>query len=229
MDSLGRSSSSVDRPSTPYTPRRCNVRVSSRPAPPDCRPPIGSDPPAHAGATGGRRRPRRTPDGCRRAGDDLPPHRLLTLGQVTAPRSRACADWHRCTRARWPEGLPPGRPENPCRHLTITRSPWETSRPRSTKDRRNAGSTPARSLGVRDSTKRSRNRLSPVIEMPSATTIVASANVLPSSTRATTSSPERSRSWSSRSFVALARMNARDTFRHPDRPIAPGIASAAAA
>ncbi len=49
-----------------------------------------------------------------------------------------------------------------------------------------------------------RNRLSPVIVMPSATTIVASANVLPSSTRATTSSPERSRSWSSRSFVALA-------------------------
>ena len=63
--------------------------------------------------------------------------------------------------------------------------------------------------------------------MPSAMTIVASANVLPSRTMATTSSPARSRSWSSRSFAALASMKPRDTV-DPDSPIAPGIASAAA-
>ena len=63
--------------------------------------------------------------------------------------------------------------------------------------------------------------------MPSAMTIVDSANVLPSSTRVTTSSPDKSRSWNSRSFAALAWMNVRDTV-DPDSPIAPGIASAAA-
>ena len=63
--------------------------------------------------------------------------------------------------------------------------------------------------------------------MPSAMTIVAAANVLPSSTTATTSSPARFRSWSSRSFAALAWMKARDTV-DPDSPIAPGIAAAAA-
>ena len=63
--------------------------------------------------------------------------------------------------------------------------------------------------------------------MPSAMTIVAAANVFPSKTTATTSSPDKSRSWNSRSFAALAWMNGRDTV-DPDSPIAPGIASAAA-
>ena len=48
------------------TPRGDSTSGSRRGLPSDCRPPIGSDPPAHAGATGGRRGPRRTPDGCRR-------------------------------------------------------------------------------------------------------------------------------------------------------------------
>ena len=72
-----------------------------------------------------------------------------------------------------------------------------------------------------------RKRFSPVSVMPSAITIVASANVLPSKTTATTSSSDRSRSWNSRSFAALAWMNVRDTV-DPDSPMAPGIASAAA-
>ena len=99
--------------------------------------------------------------------------------------------------------------------------PWETSRPRSTNDRRNGVSTCAFSVSV--STK-PRKRFSPDSVMPSAMTIVASANVLPSRT---TSSPDRSRSWNSRSCAALAWMNPRDTV-DPDSPIAPGIASAAA-
>ena len=75
--------------------------------------------------------------------------------------------------------------------------------------------------------RKPRKRFSPDIVMPSAMTIVASANVLPSRTMATTSSPARSRSWSSRSFAALASMKPRDTV-DPDSPMAPGIASAAA-
>ena len=63
--------------------------------------------------------------------------------------------------------------------------------------------------------------------MPTATTIVASANVLPSNTKVTTFSPDRSRSWNSRSFAVLAWTKSRDTV-DPDSPIAPGIASAAA-
>ena len=49
-----------DRPSTPYTPRRCNVRVSSTTA---GRHWFRSS--SSCGATGGRRGPRRTPDGCK--------------------------------------------------------------------------------------------------------------------------------------------------------------------
>ena len=113
--------------------------------------------------------------------------------------SRLC-HWHRWTRARSRKAfrtadrspLPPSR---------ITSTPWETSRPRSTNDRRNGVSTCAFSVSV--STK-PRKRFSPDIVMPSAMTIVASANVLPSRTTATTSSPDRSRSWNSRSCAALA-------------------------
>ena len=102
--------------------------------------------------------------------------------------------------------------------------PCETSRPRSTNDRKNGVSTFSFSVSV--STK-PRKRFSPARVMPSAMTIVASANVFPSKTTATTSSSDRSRSWSSRSFAALACTNVRDTV-DPDSPIAPGIASAAA-
>ncbi len=82
-----------------------------------------------------------------------------------------------------------------------------------------------RSFSVSVSTK-PRKRLSPDNVMPRATTIVASANVLPSRTIATTSSPERSRSCISRSFAALASTKPRDT-DELDRPIAPGTNSAA--
>ena len=58
-------------------------------------------------------------------------------------------------------------------------------------------------------------------------TIVASENVLPSRPTTTTSSPARSRAWSARRCAALAWMKPRDTV-DPDRPMAPGIASAAA-
>ena len=63
--------------------------------------------------------------------------------------------------------------------------------------------------------------------MPTAMTITASANVLPSRTTATTASLDRSRSWNSRNFAVLAWMKPRDTV-DPDSPIAPGIVSAAA-
>ena len=63
--------------------------------------------------------------------------------------------------------------------------------------------------------------------MPSAMTIIASANDFPSRNSATTSSPDRSRSCISRSFAALACTKPRDTVEL-DSPIAPGIASAAA-
>ena len=65
-----------------------------------------------------------------------------------------------------------------------------------------------------------RNRLSPVIG-PSAMTIVDSANVLPSSTRATTSSPERSAPGVR--GVSCAGLNERTGHR---RPLADRIASA---
>ena len=79
--------------------------------------------------------------------------------------------------------------------------PWERSRPRSTKDRKNSVST--RSFSVSVSTK-PRKRFSPASVIPSAITIVAAANVFPSRPTATTSSRDRSRSWSSRSCAALA-------------------------
>ena len=58
-------------------------------------------------------------------------------------------------------------------------------------------------------------------------TLVASANVCPSKTTATPSSPARSRAWTSRRVAALAWMHVRDTV-DPASPIAPGIAAAAA-
>ena len=85
-------------------------------------------------------------------------------------------------------------------------------------------STVAFSMSV--STK-PRKRFSPASVTPRAMTIVASANVLPSRNTATTSSPDRSRSWNARSCAALAWMKPRDTVEL-ESPIAPGIASAAA-
>ena len=70
-------------------------------------------------------------------------------------------------------------------------------------------------------------RFSPVRVTPSAITRVASANVLPSKNSAANRSRDRSRSWNSLSFAALASTNARDT-DELDKPNAPGIASAAA-
>ena len=66
--------------------------------------------------------------------ETLPPHRLLTLGQVThhvlaLVPSDTVAPGRGGGR---PSARPPGAP---CRHL-LTRSPWETSRPRSTKQER---------------------------------------------------------------------------------------------
>ena len=173
-----------DRPSTPYTPRRCNVRVSSRPS---ARLPAADwfHPPAHAGAIGGRRGPRRTPDGCRRAGDAAATPAAHAWPR-NSRRSRACAT-DTVALGRGGGKLSHSRPEP----LAGPRSPAAPGkpRPRSTKDRRNGVNTFSFSVSV--STK-PRKRFSPVIVMPSATTIVDSAKVLPSSTRATTSSRDRS-------------------------------------
>ena len=131
----------------------------------------------HMGATGRAARARRTADGCPCAGDAAPHRASHTLGQERSPRSRELVPLDRWTRARWrkafrrPEPLPPS---------TITRSFIEAL----TKDRRNGVNTCSFSVSV--STVKPRNRLSPVIVMPSATTIVAER--LPSSTRA--SSPD---------------------------------------
>ena len=132
--------------------------------------------------------------------ETLPPHRLLTLGQVTH-HVLARVPLTPLHQGAVAEGLPHGRPE-PLAAIDDHQKPLgNIEAPARRKDRRNGVNTCSFSVSV--STK-PRHRLSPVIVMPSATTIVASAHVLPSSTRATTSSPERSRSWSSRSFVALA-------------------------
>jgi hypothetical protein len=106
----------------------------------------------------------------------------------------------------------------------ITNSPCEMSSPRSSSERKKGVSTFSFSVSV---STNPRNRLSPWIVMPMATTIVESANVFPSRNTATTSSPDRSRSWSSRSLAALASTNFRDTVEL-DNPIAPGTAAAAA-
>ena len=125
-----------DRPSTPYTPRRCNVRVSSRPS---ARLPAadGSDPPAHAGATGGRRGPRRT----------FGAHAAATPAAHAwpghSPRSRGAIDTVAPGRGG---GRRAARPPSPAA-IYVTSSPWETSRPR-TKDRRNGVNTSRQSPGT---------------------------------------------------------------------------------
>ena len=165
-----------DRPSTPYNPEAMQRRVSSRP---DCRPPIGSDPPAHAGATGGRRGPRRTPDGCRRAGD-----------AAAIPAAHACHSTFSRDVPLTPlhqgavaEGFPHGRPESLAAIHDHQKPLGDIEAPLDQGPEERGQHL----LVLRVRRTKPRNRLSGV--MPSATTIVASANVLPSSTRATTSSP----------------------------------------
>jgi hypothetical protein len=112
------------------------------------------------------------------------------------------------------------RPFPPSR---IARIPWEMSRPRPRSDRRNAVRTFSFSVSV---STNPRKRFSPLSVIPSAMTIVASANVFPSRKIATMSSLERSRSLNSRKRAALASTNDRDTVEL-DSPMAPGIDSAA--
>ena len=119
--------------------RRGDATSGSRPGlPPDCRPPIGSDPSAHAGATGGRRGPRRTPDGCRRAGDAAA---MLTLGHVTH-HVLALVPLTPLHQGAVAEGVPTAA-RSPLPPSPITRSPWDRgpARPRTG----GTGSTPARS------------------------------------------------------------------------------------
>ena len=129
--------------------------------PPDCRPP-GSDPPAHASDWRAARASSYS-GRCRRAGDAA--DRLLTLGHVTH---------HVLVAPLTPlhQGAVSARPPGaPCRH---PRSPAAPGRHRGPA-RPGTRSTPSRFRCV--STK-PRNRLSPVIVMPSATTIVASSERL---------------------------------------------------
>ena len=115
------------------------------------------------------------PFGCRRAGD-----------LAATPAAHA---WPGNSRAALTplHQRPSARPA-PCRHLRSPEAPGKHRGPARPRTGGTGVNTCSFSMSV--STK-PRNRLSPVIVMPSATTIVASANVLPSSTRATTSSPER--------------------------------------
>ena len=133
-----------DRPST-YTPRRCNVRVSSRPS---ARLPAADWFRSSSSCWSDRRGPRRTPDGCRRAGDAAATpaaHAWPGNSPRLTPFTRA--RWRKACRTAARSPLPPLRsPEAPGKH-----------RPRSTKDRRNGVTTCSFSVSV--STK-PRNRLS---------------------------------------------------------------------
>ena len=115
-----------DRPSTPYTPRRCNVSVSSRPS---ARLPAADWFRSSSSCWSDWRAARAscTPDGCRRAGDAAAtPAAHAWPGN--SPRSRACAidtvapgrRWRKACRTAARSPLPPS---------TITRSPWETEAP----------------------------------------------------------------------------------------------------
>ena len=134
-----------DRPSTPYTPRRCNVRVSSRPS---ARLPAADWFRSSSSCWIDWRAARASSY----SGGALET-RLLTLGHVTH-HVLAAIDTVAPGRA---EGLPHGRPE------PLARSPAAPGRHRgrSTKDRRNGVNTCSFSVSV--STK-PRNRLSPVID-----------------------------------------------------------------
>ena len=98
-----------DRPSTPYTPRRCNVRVSSRPS---ARLPAADwfrflQLMLERLEGGEGLVVLRTVVG---ALETLPPHRLLTLGQVTH-HVLALVPLTPLHQGAVAEGLPPGRPE----------------------------------------------------------------------------------------------------------------------
>ena len=149
IDRIPDSSSSSATGLAPHTARVDAASGSGLALPPDCRPRIGSGPPARDGASRAHPALRCTPGGCRRAGG-AGAMRLARSWPGNSPRVSRLCHWQRWTRARSRKAF---RTADRSPFASVRGSPARPGRrssPRSTNDRRNVVSTCAFSVSSFD-------------------------------------------------------------------------------